>query len=73
MVIINPIDDSVLTLKKEMKMRPYQKYTKFIWEGVVFDNHKQSDTTFVVNLSYDKIIEKLISKKEFIIAQWKEI
>lgn len=73
MVIINPQTDAVLTLKKEMKIKPYQKYTKLIWEGVVFDNVKQPDTTFIINLTYDKMVEMLKTNKEFIISQWKEI
>ena len=75
MVIINPFDDSVLTLKPDMIAKTFRhQYTMITYKGVVYDpNETPHDTNFVINLNYDDFISKLEKGSKFIIAQWKEI
>ena len=72
MIIVNPNDDSVLTLKPEMRIKERKNYIEIIWEGVIYDNGKQPDIHFAVNLSYDDFIDK-VKTQQFIVAEWKEI
>ena len=73
MFIINPKDDSVLTLKPEMVYKPYNdQYTLITYPGIIFDpGDKPKDTHFLIDTDYDALIKKL-QTQQFIYSQWKE-